>query len=88
MKKITLDSGLKLEIDESFADDMELLDALIESDEGDALAVSRICTKVLGKDEKKKLYDSLRENGRVPVTKVVPAIKEIFEKIGEQAKNS
>ena len=56
MKKIVLDSGLNLEIDESFSDDMELLDALIESDEGDALAVSRICTKVLGKTEKKKLH--------------------------------
>lgn len=85
--KITLNSGLELEIDRNFTDDMELLDAMVEADEGNGVAISQICTKVLGDEAKKKLYESLRENGRVKTTKVVPALIEIIEKVGEAGKN-
>lgn len=85
--KITLDSGLELEIDRNFTDDMELLDAMVEADEGNGVAIAQICRKVLGDEAKKKLYESLRENGRVKTTKVVPALIEIIEKVGEAGKN-
>lgn len=92
MKKIVMESGLELLIDEKVADDIELLDDMVASDEGDAMAISRICTKLLGKAEKKKLYNSLRnEDGRVPVTDVVPAIVEVLTKLGkteDDGKNS
>ena len=39
------------------------------------------------KEQKKKLYDHLREDGTVQVSKVVEALKEIFDKLGEQGKN-
>ena len=92
MKSITMSDGLELEIDEGCMDDMELLDAIIDTDEGNPVAVSRLCTKMLGKEGKKILYDHLRENnGRVPVTKAIPAIMEIMQLLGKtenDAKNS
>lgn len=87
MKEIKLASGLTLSIDEGIMDDMEILDALAELEEGNGAAISKLCIRLLGADEKKKLYDHLRENGRVKVTSVTAAITEIFQKLGEPGKN-
>lgn len=87
MKKIKLDSGLVLEIKDSVMDNMELLDDLVELDDGNGYAISRIVGRILEKPEKKKLYDSLRVDGVTPVSTVVNAMKEIFDKLGEQGKN-
>ena len=87
MKKIKLDSGLTLEIKENVMDNMELLDDLVELDEGNGYAISRVISRILDKGEKKKLYDSLRVDGVTPVSKVVEAMKEIFDKLGDQGKN-
>ena len=93
MKTIKMESGIEIKIDENVANDMELLDDMVASDEGDPMAMSRICSKLLSKAEKKKLYDSLRdsETKRVPVQSVVSAIVEIITKMGkteEDGKNS
>lgn len=90
MKNIQLSNGFKCKIDESVLDNMELVDALAEmrSDE-DALGISQVVTLILGKDTKKKLYDSVRtKDGRVPVAAVSDLIKEIFEQLGDTGKNS
>jgi len=87
MKTIKLDSGLTLEIKENVMDNMELLDDLVELDEGNGYAISRVIGRILDKGEKKKLYDSLRADGVTPVSKVVEAMKEIFDKLGDQGKN-
>ena len=42
MKKVRLDSGLNLSINDGAMDNMELLDDLVEADEGNAFAISRI----------------------------------------------
>ena len=87
--RITLDSGLALQIDKNFVNDMELLDMMVEADEGNGLVFSAICSKILPKEEKKKLYDSLRDDkGRVKTTDVVPALMEIIRKVGDTGKNS
>lgn len=86
--RIMMDNGLELDIDPSFTNDMELLDMMVAADEGNALVFSSICGKILDKESKKKLYDSLRdENGRVKTTDVVPALMEIIQKTGEAGKN-
>ena len=88
MKKITLENGLTLEIDEKVLDNMELVDTLAEAADEDPLAVSRMVKLILGTEGRKKLYESLRtEDGRVPVAKVSDAVKEIFEAFGEKGKN-
>ncbi|MBQ9008189.1 MAG: hypothetical protein IJ088_02495 [Clostridia bacterium] len=83
--KITLKSGVELQVDRSFMDDMELLDDLMAADRGDGMAISRILDRILDKDNKKALYDSLRENGRVKVSRVVSAFLEILETAGGEA---
>lgn len=87
MKKITLDCGAEINIDEKDLGNMELLDELVAVDEGDTTALTHIFRLIMSKEDKKKLYDALREEGRVPVAKVVAALKELFDKLGEQGKN-
>ena len=87
MKKVRLDSGLNLNVSDSAFDNMELLDDLVEVDEGNAFAISRIVRRVLDDENRKKLYDHLRVDGVTPVTKVVEAMKEIFDKMGADGKN-
>ncbi len=91
MHHIVLESGFEADIDESIKDNMELVDVLAEVEDGStpaAFAMSRLCNIVLGKQQKKALYDHLREeNGVVPTGKVEKALTEIFKKIGTDAKN-
>ena len=82
------ESGFSIELEESTLDNMEVLDALSDLDEGNPLAMSRLVVKLLGKDGKKRLYDHLRtEDGRVPASAVVSAIMELFQSINA-GKNS
>ena len=76
------ESGFSIELEESTLDNMEVLDALSDLDEGNPLAMSRLVVKLLGKDGKKRLYDHLRtEDGRVPASAVESAIMELFQSI-------
>ena len=82
------ESGFSIELEESTLDNMEVLDALSDLDEGNPLAMSRLVVKLLGKDGKKRLYDHLRtEDGRVPASAVESAIMELFQSI-HAGKNS
>ena len=82
------ESGFSIELEESALDNMEVLDALSDLDEGNPLAMSRLVVKLLGKDGKKRLYDHLRtEDGRVPASAVERAIMELFQSINA-GKNS
>lgn len=85
--KGTLTNGFEYNIDEKYLDNMELVDALSEI-EDNPLHISKVCTLLFGKDQKKKLYDHLRdEDGRVPVEAVTQAVVEIFNAQGEAEKN-
>ena len=88
MKKIKLDDGLQLEIQDNATDDMELLDDLVQIDEGKGYMMGRVLERLLGKEGKKQVYEHYRENGKVPITKVSKALNEIFDKIGDNGKNS
>jgi len=89
MKKGKLKNGFEFEVDESVFDDMELLDDLAESQNEDPLKISFVLKKILGEDQRKRLYDHLRnEAGRVPVEETMDAILEIMEIAGgEDGKN-
>jgi len=84
---ITLECGAELHIKRETLDNMELMDELVAVDEGDPTAVSRILRLILSKEDKEALYNALREDGRVPTSKVIVALKDMFDKIGEQGKN-
>ena len=67
---------------------LEFLELLAEAQD-DSLKFPKVIERMLGKDQKKKLYDHLRDkNGRVPVEDTVDIITEIMTLAGEDTKNS
>lgn len=89
IRKGKLENGFEFEIDDAVLDDMELIDTLAEADGGDALAASRAFSMVVGKEQKKRLYDYIRnEDGRVPIETAVNALTEMLETLGDDGKNS
>ena len=88
MLKGKTESGFCFEINEKDLDDMEFVEALAELEEN-SLKLPKVCNMLLGKEQKEKLYDHLRdENGKVPVDAVSNAIVEIMLVAGESTKNS
>lgn len=87
MRKGTLENGFKYEVDENILDDMELLDAIAEAEE-DPLKISIVSKKILGTEQRKRLYDHIRrEDGTVPVEEASQAIADILESFGDEGKN-
>ncbi len=75
--------GFEYKIEDAVLDDMELVDALANLEESPT-EISKIVRLLLGEDQKKVLYDTVRTpEGRVPVKAVMQAVEEIFS-----AKNS
>jgi hypothetical protein len=77
-------NGFEYEIDPEKMDDMELLDDLISIDKGDVDPLPSVMQKILGDEQKKKLYEYCRDKktGRVSATKVLGSFKEILENAG------
>lgn len=79
-------SGFEFEIDRG-AIDMELLDELADMQDNPALT-GRVLARLLGKDQKRALYDHIRdENGRVPIGRAAAELVDIFGAF-ENGKNS
>lgn len=71
-------SGYEFSIENEKFNDMELMDLLGDM-EDNPFIMGKVIEKVLGKEEKKKLYDSMRnEFGRVPVEEAQAALDCIF----------
>ena len=80
-------TGFEFDIEDERLDDMELADIMAEIDEN-PLLMSKLCKMLLGDEQKKRLYDHLRnEEGRVPIDATTNAIQEIFNSPGD-LKNS
>lgn len=81
-------SGFAYSIPESRFDNMELLDALVAIDKGDGSQLPAALDMLLGKEQKKALYDHVRTTeGIVPVSAVSAELMEIMQ--GDKtAKNS
>ena len=89
MIKGTTSSGFAYELPENAIDNMELVDALAETTDGNPVAVSRVCRLFLGDILRKRLYDHLRtEDGRVPIEALSNELGEIFAAYGETGKKS
>lgn len=82
-----LESGFEYEVADEIRDNMELLDAVVES-EDNPLAVSKVVKLLLGEDQRRRLYDHLRtDEGNVPIMAVGNAVAEIFRGSGQEVKN-
>ena len=90
MIKGTTESGFASELADSAMDNMELVDALGELDEGGhPFAMCRVCRLLLGEEQRKRLYDHLRtEEGNVPIKALGTEIMEILRGSGDAGKNS
>lgn len=78
MIKGTLKSGFEFEIEESALDNMELLDAIAETEEN-TFAIGKVATLLLGEKQKKALYDHLRTDaGNIPTEVFANALVEIM----------
>lgn len=86
MIKSKTSSGFEFQLEEHILDNMELLDTIVEADENPAL-IPKIVNMVLGKEDKKRLYNHLRtEKGNVPIMAVAAEVAEIFN-CNQQGKN-
>ena len=69
MKGITK-SGFEYEVDDNMVNNMELIDALVDIQNGSTGAVSDLLNCMFDKAQKKRLYNHVREeSGRVPMDK-------------------
>ncbi len=86
--QITTKSGFTCDIDPDALNDSELLDAIAELQSGNKLAFPVVSLKVLGRENRAKLYDHLRTAaGRVPLEDVDREMTEIMQALGKPAKN-
>lgn len=79
-----LKTGFEYKIEDHVLDNMELLDAVSEADEN-PLVLSKVLKMLLGTEQRKNLYDHLRDpqNGNVSIIAVSEAVAEIFSGSGQ-----
>ena len=83
------ESGFEFQLDESALDDMRLVDALADLEDGDPLSISRVLSLLLGKEQRSRAYTHLSgADGRVSVEAASSFVVEIFQALGQQGKNS
>lgn len=87
--KIELNCGISIDIEKEVFDDMQIVDLLAELEDGNGLAISKLSKLVFKPEDKQKIYNALKDgNGRIPVNKFADTFTEIFQKLGENGKNS
>ncbi len=86
----TTRSGFRFSVAANAAEDMELLDDMAALQDGsDPFALSRVCQKILGKEQRKRLYDHIRgADGRVPPETLSNELVDVFGGFGAAGKNS
>ena len=71
--------GFEFVVDEKKLDNMDLVDAIAESDKN-PIAITKVITLILGPEQKQRLYEHLRtEDGRVPIEEATRVVVEIFQ---------
>ena len=81
MVHVKTSCGFEMDADKIMFDDMELLDAVADVDNGHPERLPYVVNKIVG-DRKKDLYDLLRgEDGRVPISKIKEPILEIINQV-------
>lgn len=81
-------SGFEFSVNDNAKDDMELLDALIDIDDGDTSSLKTAIVRLLGKDQKKALYEHCRgEDGIVSASAVLGEFAEILNSLQDDEKN-
>lgn len=82
-----LQDGFEVEVKNDILDDWDFLEMLNEIDEGQGGKIVRVAKMMLGEEGVGKLKEHCKTDGKVPVEKMVSALTELLESLGE-AKNS
>ena len=86
MKGIT-ENGFKFSINDKALNNMELVEAIAEVDHN-KLLLPRVLNLLLGEEQKKALYDFVRDtDGRVPMDQITTEVEAILHALGEKEKN-
>lgn len=81
-------TGFAFEIDEKRLDNIELLDAIAEVANDNIIALSNVSQLLLGKEQRKALYDHIRdEDGMVSAKSFSDELADIFAS-AKETKNS
>lgn len=81
-------NGFEFEVDPAALDNMELIEAL-SAMESNPVAMPRVLDLFLGQEQKKKLYDFVRDDaGRVSTMRVAAELAEIFKAASAETKKS
>ena len=90
MTKIVTKSGFEVEIDETCMDDMELLDEIVALRDGDITVYPGIVRRIMSAEDKKRLYDHIRDEatGRVPTSAFAAEVTDIFDGLKDGKKSS
>ena len=88
MKRGKTKEGFEFEVNEKVLKDMEFLDILLDVVSGDdekaVNAYPELLNKILGKEQKQKLYDFIRDSeGIVSIEAVSEVVKQIIEQVKE-----
>lgn len=80
MIKGTTKSGFQFEIQEEIFDDYELLETLVDADNGDNMAIFQAIDMILDGTQKDLMKEHVRnEKGRVPASAMVQELMDIME---------
>lgn len=83
----TTSTGFEFTADNEQINNAEFLEDYVAMMDGNTGAVFRIVERVLGKEQKKELYDHIRdERGNVPVEKLNVELGEIFSEFAKNPK--
>jgi len=85
---VKTESGFEIDIEkESFADDWELLELLVQADSNNQAATIKAMEAILGKDGYKNLKEHLRQDGKVSAVRMRNEFTEILTRLGDSEKN-
>lgn len=77
-------TGFKFEVDKDQLSNWELLEKIAEMQHGDGMAAFEVLGILLGKDQKKRLYDHCRDDkGMVPVDAITAELTDITNALAE-----
>ena len=71
-------TGFEYVIDDNVFDDYEILELMAKVKKNDPLAIFELIERLLGEEQKDRLKDHVRVNGRVPMSAINDEIVDIF----------
>lgn len=81
-------TGFEFDINDRILNDMELIDALAAMQGENPLAVSLAVEKMLGSEQRKKLYDHVRDEENIVSADLVgEELSDMLEQLGNEGKN-